>query len=288
MKLATYVIGQGDTLEILAQKLLGDLTQVETLITINKLRYPYISDRPIDQYAYAKGTVLLVGSYTNPSSITINNINDVPIQSNDVVFLSEGTQYATGIVQSVSGSTITFTTAITGTFHSGAVVTVFPDQTNVATQVLKTGDTLLYPYQQDVSNQTANDSYQLLLGTDFLLDANGFLTRSNNDIATVSGLDNLAQALRLRFQTYIGGLMLHPDYGNGLFNDLGEANTPYFSGLAKHHLQECALQDARVQKCTITDLTLQTDSIFVVLEVIPIGTQDPIQMSINIPIGGVK
>ncbi|GIM45247.1 hypothetical protein DNHGIG_07960 [Collibacillus ludicampi] len=288
MKLSTYIIGKGDTIELLAQQLLGDINQVDTLISLNHLRYPYISDDPYDQYANPKGTVFLVGSYTNPQSITINNINNVNIMPNDTIFLSEGSSYGAGVVQSISGSTITFTSPVQGTYDSGAIVTVFVNQQNITTQVLQTGNTLLYPYTPNATANNTSTNYSLVFGTDWKLDNNGFLVRANNDIATVSGLDNLAQALRNRLQTALGTLMLHPDYGNELYNILGESNKLYFTGLAKYYVQQCAIQDPRIRQAEVTNLTIQEDSVFISLSVIPAGSQDPINMNVTLPIGGVS
>ncbi|UOF90757.1 DUF2634 domain-containing protein [Fodinisporobacter ferrooxydans] len=286
MKLATYIVGQGDTIEILAQQLLGDSTQDQTLIQINNLRYPYISDNPADQYARPKGNVYLTQPYTNPSQINISNPNGIVIKPNDTVFLSEGASYAAGIVQSITGGTITFQQPIQGTFDQAAIVTVYVDQSNITTQVLRTGDTLLYPANQ-FQNNGQTQTYSTIFGTDWSLDDNGFLMRSNGDIATVSGVDNLKQALKLRLQTELGALMLHPDYGSELFSILGEAGQTYFIGLAKHYITECAKQDIRVRDAQLSNVTFQNDSLFGTLTVYPIGSQDPISQPIQIPIGGV-
>lgn len=283
MKLATYVIGQGDTLEILAQKLLGDASQVDTLIQINQLRYPYISDNPIDQYARPKGNVFLNHSYTNATHIQIVNTNNVNIQTGDTLFFQEGNVYAAGVVQKVSGSTITFADALRGTFDQAAIVTVFANQQNVISQVLRTGDTLLYP-----SDLNENPPYSLLFGSDWALDQDGFLKKENGDIAVVSGTDNLKQAVRLRLTTPYGALMLHNTYGNQLYSILGEAGFSYFKTLAKHYIEECASQDIRIQQATVSGFTQSDDSVIVTLELTPIGMQGTISQPITIPIGGIQ
>lgn len=285
MNLGTYIISQGDTVGILASVLLGSQDQTETLISLNRLRYPYISDDPIDQYAYAKGNVFLTGSYTNPITITINNINAINILQNDTVFVRDGSNYGAAIVSSVSGSTITLTSAISGTFGAGTITTIFTNQQNVSTQVLMTGNTLLYPF--DSSSSSATD-YSLLLKTDFMQDDNGFLLKSNNDVATISGIDNLNQSQKRRLQTRLGTLNLHPGYGNGLFDILGEAGTPYFAGLARFYAKKCAAQDPRIQSASIQDFSMQNDQTFMQIISIPIGSQDTVNQNLSIKIGGVS
>lgn len=64
-----YVIRQSDTLETIAQRQLGDASAWPSLISLNKLRYPYISDDIKDQYGTPHAEVML------PSSIAAGNIS---------------------------------------------------------------------------------------------------------------------------------------------------------------------------------------------------------------------
>lgn len=284
MKLGTYTVSQGDTIEVLARTLLGDSRKVSTITKINNLRYPYLSDDPMDQFANKKGASFLVGSYTNPSIITINNSNNVLILPSDTITLSEGVNFGSGIVQSVSGSVITLVAPIVGTFRAGSVMSIFTNQQNITTQVLRTGDTLLYPSDNTVVK--AQNNYALILGTDWQLDQNGFLKRVNRDIGVIKGLSNLAQALKLRMQTEIGNLKLHPNYGNRLFSVLGESGSAYFSGLAKHYAAECCNQDPRVRSASVTKLIVTQDHLEFTLSIIPVGSQNAISQPISIRIGG--
>lgn len=284
MKLNTYVIGQGDIIEILAQILLGDFRKADTLIKVNNLRYPYISDAKEDQFANAKGKIFLTTSYSDPDTITVNNLNNVVILENDVITLSEGDNFSSGVVKSISGNVITFQKTVAGDFDEGAIATVYVDQNNITTQVLRTGDTLLYPAD---SNNAALNNYSLVFGTDWKLDDNGFLVRNSRDVDTVSGIDNLAQALKMRLQTAFGTLMQHLNYGNKLFLSLGEGSSPYFSGLAKHYTEEAAMQDERIQSAEVIDFAVNQDQMTFKLKIIPLGSQDTIVQPISIKIGGV-
>jgi LysM repeat protein/phage baseplate assembly protein W len=286
VKLGTYVVAQGDTLGVLARQLLGDIMQVDALIQINKLRYPYISDNAADQLSRPKGNIYLTQQHINASSLIINNSNSVVILPGDTIFLLQGISFSSAVVQSSTATTITLQTPLSGTFDQAAIVTVYVNQQNVTSQVLKTGNVLLYPVSP--ATNLVNSSYSMLLGTDWQLDQNGYLLKSNGKIATVTGLNNLSQALMMRLRTPKGSLKLHPEYGNDIFNILGEAGNPYFRGLAKHYMEQCAAQDIRVRKATVTDFSISGDSISANLMIYPVGSQDPINQPIKIPIGGIN
>lgn len=49
-----YTIQQGDTLANIAQQELGSISEWQNLVSINSLRYPYISDNILDQYGSIK------------------------------------------------------------------------------------------------------------------------------------------------------------------------------------------------------------------------------------------
>jgi phage baseplate assembly protein W len=282
MKLVTYIVGQGDTLEILAQKLMGDLSQVGALIQINLLRYPYISDKPIDQFSGPKGVIYLTAQHVDASQLNTTNPNSIVILPNDTVFLLQGNASGSSVIVGSSQLVISLASPINGTFDQAAIATIFTNQQNVTTQVLKTGDVLLYP--SDRSASTGSDS--LFLGTDWKLDQKGFLVKTDGDIAMVSGLDNLFQALSLRLKTAIGSLNLHNDYGNGMYRLLGEANQPQFKGLVKYHIEKCAAQDIRIRNVKVTEITISEGKVFASLTLIPAGNQDPITKPLIIPIGG--
>jgi hypothetical protein len=220
------------------------------------------------------------------SSILLNNVNSINIVSGDLIVLIEGSNFGSSVVSSV-GSSISLATPISGVFDSGALVRIYSSQESVSTRVLMTGDALIYPISPDAV-ASAGTSYSFLLGTDLKLDNVGFLVRSaSGDIDTVSGLANFAQALMMRFRTVFGALNMHENYGNELFNDLGEATNPYFTGLAKHHIQQCAMQDSRTQSAEVTSFTIDGDKMLIDISIIPIGAQDPVSLSFNIPTGGI-
>jgi len=66
-----YVVKQSDTLETIAQRQLGDTSAWPSLIPLNKLRYPYISDDIRDQYGTPHAELMLPAS-VDAGDISIN------------------------------------------------------------------------------------------------------------------------------------------------------------------------------------------------------------------------
>ncbi len=70
------------------------------------------------------------------------------------------------------------------------------------------------------------------------------------DLATLSGADNLRQALLLRFLTPRGELAAlgHPDYGSRLFELVGELNTETTRNRAKLYVLQALAAEPRVKE----------------------------------------
>lgn len=66
-----YTIKQGDTIESIAQKFLGSVSRAADIVSLNRLRSPYISDNVFDQL----GPTLASGMLTSPLSAGDTSIN---------------------------------------------------------------------------------------------------------------------------------------------------------------------------------------------------------------------
>jgi phage baseplate assembly protein W len=89
---------------------------------------------------------------------------------------------------------------------------------------------------------------------------NDLLTRGaaggSMDLETWSGLDNLEQALLLRFLTPAGALtdLGHPDYGSRLFELIGRLNNDTSRNLAKLYVLLALSEEPRVQRVISVDV----------------------------------
>jgi phage baseplate assembly protein W len=70
------------------------------------------------------------------------------------------------------------------------------------------------------------------------------------DLTVVAGVENIAQALLLRFLTAEGELeaLGHPSYGSRLHELIGEPNTEANRNIAKLHVLRALAQEPRVEK----------------------------------------
>lgn len=75
---------------------------------------------------------------------------------------------------------------------------------------------------------------------------------ARGDLGTVSGRQNLAQAIINRLLTRRGELahLGHPNYGSRLYQLIGEPNNTRIRGLAEIYIRECLAQEQRVAEIT--------------------------------------
>lgn len=80
------------------------------------------------------------------------------------------------------------------------------------------------------------------------------------DLATLSGADNLKQALLLRFLTPAGELAVlgHPDYGSRLFELIGQLNTDTTRNRAKLYVLQALAAEPRVKEVRSVQVTQNT------------------------------
>lgn len=105
--------------------------------------------------------------------------------------------------------------------------------------------------------------------------------RRHTDLATVSGRDNLAQAIVLRLLTPRGELegLGHPGYGSRLHRLIGRGNTATNRNLARLYILESLAEEPRIEEVETVDVVTRPERrslIDVTLEVRPIGSVDTV------------
>ena len=103
------------------------------------------------------------------------------------------------------------------------------------------------------------------------------------DLAVVSDLDNLRQAIEIRLLTPKGELapLGHADYGSRLPDLIGQPNTETTRNLAKLYVIEALKQERRIQKIVAVDVTPDAGErhlIRIFLKVLPIEPQTVIDL----------
>lgn len=97
------------------------------------------------------------------------------------------------------------------------------------------------------------------------------------DLERLQGLDNLRQALLLRFLTPRGELAIlgHSTYGSRLFELIGELNTETNRNRAKLFVLQALAEEPRVEKVLRVDVTTQRGNptqINIAIELHPVGS----------------
>lgn len=170
--------------------------------------------------------------------------------------------------------------------------------------VLAVGDTILIPVASgtDIDYETTfqlRDDYERILGEDIaIFDSNTsisltedfggiFQPDTNGDLKTVRGVQNLQQAIMLRFCIPYGSLLHHPTYGSKLFSLFGSAGTYGNAQKIKIEIQRIVLSDLRVKDINIDSFTITNGVAEVSMSITPIGIQDIINMNISLDKTGV-
>lgn len=109
------------------------------------------------------------------------------------------------------------------------------------------------------------------------------------DLGTITGKDNLAQAIILRLLTPRGELsaLAHPEYGSRLHELVGERNTETTRNLVRLHILEALRNEPRIEEVTEIEVTPhpapRSDErgrhlVLVRLTVKPIGKTDRLEL----------
>lgn len=103
------------------------------------------------------------------------------------------------------------------------------------------------------------------------------------DLQTLAGVDNLAQALLLRFLTRVGELteLGHPDYGSRLHELIGELNTDTNRNRAKMFVLQSLGGEPRVKQVlslTVTQNPAFRDRMDISVSLLPIDSDTPLNL----------
>jgi phage baseplate assembly protein W len=136
-------------------------------------------------------------------------------------------------------------------------------------QVVAPGATILVPTAASQVNATASSD---LLGTDLQI-INGELVVTNGDLATVSGLDNLSQALTVRIGVDKEELVFHPEYGSWIRKLIGTGAGPTTAQLAALYVRSALIEDDRVQQVSSVTTVVSGDKFNVTAMVVIVSGQ---------------
>jgi len=112
------------------------------------------------------------------------------------------------------------------------------------------------------------------------------LVASGGDLATVSGWENLEQALWLRLGVPQGDLahLGHPAYGSRLHLLIGRLVTPETIALARAYVREALRREPRITAITSLEVhpdPTQPGTLAIQLQVQPVGKADPLDLTLS-------
>jgi phage baseplate assembly protein W len=113
----------------------------------------------------------------------------------------------------------------------------------------------------------------------------------NTDLQTLQDVENLQQALLMRFLTRQGELskLGHPDYGCRLYTLIGELNTPVNRNRAKLFVLESLGAEPRVEQVISVDVTAGArDRIDIRVGLRAIGNDNPLNFVFPFFLGGLR
>ena len=168
-----------------------------------------------------------------------------------------------------------------GFFPANSTVLIFDTETQL--HHIEAGMELKIPAAGNNGTSNTVQSDTELYGTDLQLDQEGFLViGGSGDMATVSGLPNLEQAIQQRIACPYGYMEEHPDYGCGLEAMMGEKGTPVFETAAQATVVDALTHDPRISRVSKIQTTITEDacSIQAKAQSISSGTAEDISASV--------
>ena len=277
-----------DTLSTLALAYLGDATRWKEIADYNKLSYPYILQTRDDLNAFfGSGYVTVVRANTQ-ADVTIKKGWQFKTKPNSVtggvakVFLViEDTYIPAGIsvayvplratVAGSFGNVVEYTIVDAGdnTVQSSgiqftAIYNEFKFTGGQDINVRVTGDTIFIPADSsEVIPEDVSKILELIGGSDLVLDINGdLMLNDNGDLASVSGAENIENAVVSRIMTELGEFSLHPDYGTEVEMLIGSPYTANREKLIEVGLIRALNQEDRITAPAINSLSVLGTSIY--------------------------
>jgi phage baseplate assembly protein W len=144
------------------------------------------------------------------------------------------------------------------------------DPTQASAGVVLTGATIKVPAPQPVVTTTTDPAQ--VFGTDIAL-KNGRFSFSSGDFATVSGRDNLKQAVENRLNTERGDLLMHQNYGSLHPRMIGAVNGPTAGQLVAQYAKAAVKADPRIQAVKSANAVVANDAAVVQIEAQPVSGQ---------------
>lgn len=214
-----YVLTDADVrsgIQAVSQRLLGDVSDWKTLVSINSLAPPYFTFDPVKAFGLALDTQSVPSSLSSGATqISLVTQPQLWIAGNNVVFAkssSNGIVTEAQTIVSYDGRVLAWGNGLRNSYPTGSYLATFPIQV-FQSKVLMPGQILYLPTTQTNSFVVSQSgSTTNVFGTD----AQDPISWENGDIGMVSGTSVLMQRIRCVLGTEIYSLPQAPLFGQRL------------------------------------------------------------------------
>ena len=204
----------GKTMEGIAAKYLGDAQRWLEIATLNNLREPYIDENgfQLPLLSNATGRQLTISSDTNlfeGQTVTLKSSTQLP-SSRTILGIDKLADTSYLITLNGLANLDNFTIA------DGAYLQAYlPGTTNSQQKIWIPSDLPVADVPNIIApTSTSSDPLTSMSQVDWLLtDGQDVAINNYGDVRLASGITNITQALKTKFGTFQGSVLLHPDFG---------------------------------------------------------------------------
>lgn len=217
------------------------------------------SDYIIDNMADMTDAINCLGTIAKQKEVNTEHIVFVDDNGNDSSVIVYGFYYYTWL------STDTLDSVASRLLHNASYGTLIAYYNNIKNEAsIVAGTRLKVPQLQETKNSSDNKIYappdmQDSYGIDIAIDDNGDIGIQGSDTATISGVDNLTQALCLRLSTASNKRVRLTAYGiRQTIGDLTSVQSYLLSSI-----EQTLKQDPRVKEINNISLTGKKDALYI-------------------------
>lgn len=290
----SVVINNGEDIYTLARRVFGKIERFVDLALLNKLEFPFIvasvDGKPSNTLAWGERILVPSANATAGAAIGVADSTSAPATSGTVDTSSLPSQLADSTASWIIDQWVGYSvTATTGgnkqtliciantltqlTLGGNWTITITPGVTTYAIVYAR------FEPRRPTTAETRAYGTDLLVvfGSDGLCD---LAIGPTGDLARVSGLDNLFQAITLRSRCPIGEHPFHKTYG--LSAPIGRPFTDDVGILHSFFMRRSLLSDPRIEKVRNVQLDLKGDVLLMHAEVQPIDSRASRPISVRI------
>ena len=118
-------------------------------------------------------------------------------------------------------------------------------------------------------------------GTDIQLDSEGgIVIQENNDVALVSGIENVQQAIDLKLQTTTGSMIKQSAYG--IVAQAGFAGETMALRYMKMAIRAALIQDPRIEAVRNLLVSLESDTVYISMDIDILGAETSLPVTVSL------